>query len=186
MDYFAAMLTNRLFRRTARFFSRGGFTLVELLVVIAIIAILAGVALGPITAGIKKAQQSGAVQGSHGLALAEFQYAGDNNNIYPYATTLGGFAALLIPTYVSDNAMFIVSGSSPTKYTGTTPCTGLVASGTASGGGTCSYDFTYASTTTPTGLTTSAPDNTPAVFTGAPAALAMAATRNHYCDNLDG
>ena len=72
------MLTNRLLCRTARSSSRGGFTLVELLVVIGIIAILAGVALGPITSGIKKGQQSSGIQTARTLALAEFQYSNDN------------------------------------------------------------------------------------------------------------
>ena len=47
----------------------GGFTLVELLVVIGIIAILAGVALGPITSGIKKAKESAAMQSCRSIGL---------------------------------------------------------------------------------------------------------------------
>ena len=77
------MLNNRLLsRRTAHSSSRGGFTLVELLVVIGIIAILAGVALGPITNGIKKAKQSSGMQSAHSIGLAMyFAYANDNSQL---------------------------------------------------------------------------------------------------------
>jgi prepilin-type N-terminal cleavage/methylation domain-containing protein len=163
------MLSNRLLRRTAHSSSRGGFTLVELLVVIAIIAILAGVALGPITSGIKKAQQSGALQGTKALGLAEFTYANDNNNSYPAAGTLGAFVTLMYPTYVSDLGSLIINGSGNTKYTGATPTTGIVSSMTPATA-TCSYDFV-------TGigniaLSASYPDGAPVVFSGANAALA--------------
>src|ERR1700684_1269544 len=75
------MLTNRLYSRTVS--NRGGFTLVELLVVIGIIAILAGVALGPITNGIKKAKQSAGIQEAHAIGLALYSCANDNQQVYP-------------------------------------------------------------------------------------------------------
>src|SRR5580698_7659520 len=76
--------------------SRSGFTLVELLVVIGIIAILAGVALGPITKGIKQAQESTSMQVARQIGLLEFSYSNDNNQVYPYAATTAGIADLLL------------------------------------------------------------------------------------------
>src|SRR5271168_335958 len=93
----------------------GGFTLVELLVVIGIIAILAGVALGPITNGIKKAQQSTGVQEAHALGLAMYSYANDNQQLYPDksgggATAKDVAADLLAGGYVTDATIFGLSG----------------------------------------------------------------------------
>ncbi len=106
--------------------SRGGFTLVELLVVIGIIAILAGVALGPITSGIKTAQHNAAMQGSRSLALLCFQYSIDNSGNYPAATTSGvptnkseGIAQeLLQGKYTNDPTIFFLAAPGKTKYIG--------------------------------------------------------------------
>ena len=123
------MLKLRLLLRTAR--KSGGFTLVELLVVIGIIAILAGVALGPIANGIKKAKQSSAMQGAHALGLAMYSYANDNNQLFPDKS--GGTAAdvaiaLLGGSYVTDPSIFFISGGTATKYTlaATSAATSLV------------------------------------------------------------
>jgi prepilin-type N-terminal cleavage/methylation domain-containing protein len=141
------MLTNRLFRRAARIPFRGGFTLVELLVVIGIIAILAGVALGPITTGLKKAQQNSAVQQGHAIGMAMFAFANDNNQLYPdtsnpSAGKSGAAAvayALLAGNYVTDPAQFWISGGQATKYAGT----GSAAASTIAATN-ISFDFTGA------------------------------------------
>jgi prepilin-type N-terminal cleavage/methylation domain-containing protein len=146
---------HRLQCRTARA-NRGGFTLVELLVVIAIIAILAGVALGPITSGIKKAQQSGAVQGSRAIGLAEFAYSNDNNNVYPCGLSIPTFTSgLFTGNYISDAGMLIISGSSEQKFSGTAPATNLAPANS-------SYDFVEQ--TAALGLNSSAPDSLPVLL----------------------
>ena len=89
----------------------------ELLVVIGIIAILAGVALGPITNGIKKAQQSAGMQGAHSIGLAMYSSANDNNQTYPDKSGGGAdahdiAAALLVGGYITDATIFYLSGDS--------------------------------------------------------------------------
>jgi prepilin-type N-terminal cleavage/methylation domain-containing protein len=118
------MLTTRLnFRRAARIIRRCGFTHVELLVVIGIIAILAGVALGPITNGIKKAKQSSSMQTAHVVGLAMYSYANDNSQQYPDSTATTAadpVKELLAGGYISDASIFFISGGTASKYVGTT------------------------------------------------------------------
>ncbi len=138
--------------------SNVGFTLVELLVVIGIIAILAGVALGPITNGIKKAKESGAMQTCRTLALAEFQYANDNNSTYPTSAgaSAGDIASALVSgNYVSDPSIFGISGES--KFVKQT-ATGTSATWSAAN---CSFDF---SDVTGSGVGSVAPDQLPLVW----------------------
>src|SRR5271167_3655920 len=99
------MLNNRLHFCTARSSSRDGFTLVELLVVIGIIAILAGVALGPITNGIKQAKHNAAMQLGRQIGQVCFSFSTDNvqgGNAYPADTTGAKIAQdLLNANYVT-------------------------------------------------------------------------------------
>jgi prepilin-type N-terminal cleavage/methylation domain-containing protein len=138
----------------------GGFTLVELLVVIGIIAILAGVALGPITNGIKKAQESGAMQTCRTLALAEFQYQNDQNGSYPDGTSAGDVGTALINgNYISDPSIFYIAAdktaSGTLKKAATT--TTFVAANS-------SFDFSGTGTVGGTGVGSSAPDQLPLVW----------------------
>ena len=156
------MINNRLICRAARYLRRGGFTLVELLVVIGIIAILAGVALGPITRGIKQAQENATLQVSHQIGVLEFAYSNDYNQVYPYPTT-GVYSnsvadALLNGGYTSTPSLFYVANTpSASKYTGATTPYNLNAVK-----GVCNWDFMYNATGT-SGLTSSSSDATPLV-----------------------
>jgi prepilin-type N-terminal cleavage/methylation domain-containing protein len=143
---------------------RKGFTLVELLVVIGIIAILAGVALGPITRAMKSAKQNAGLQTSRTLALAEFQYANDNGQNYPdtgssqansatHADAVGN--CLLAGGYVSDPGLFVISGGSETKYTGSLTTPNILTSN-------ISWDF--AGNTSGQGVNANAPDTLPVVW----------------------
>ena len=157
--------THRLHRRAALCKSRGGFTLVELLVVIGIIAILAGVALGPITNGIKKAHQSAGMQEAHALGLALLSFANDNNSTYPDTsnptgnTGTGAAAAtqpLIAGGYVTDPSIFFISGGTAVQYTGTT-----AAAATTITANNVSWDFTGNGGT---GITQSYPDEGPLMW----------------------
>ena len=134
---------------------------------IGIIAILAGVALGPITSGIRKAQQSGAVQSARTLQISEFQFANDNNQLFPYGTDAGAIANSLVSGgYVSDPGIFlIVASTNETKYTGsTTPPAYTKAN--------VSWDFGIGPTT---GLNSSFPDECVAVISSGGGTLNFAA-----------
>jgi prepilin-type N-terminal cleavage/methylation domain-containing protein len=165
------MIKHRLLSHTARS-SRGGFTLVELLVVIGIIAILAGVALGPITSGIEKAKESSGMQSARSINLLMFSYSNDNNQTYPpgggnanpiigtsappnNGTSAGVAIQLLQGGYATDPTIFALQGT--TKYAGTT------AGFTDFSAQNISWDFTGGATTT-TGITSSASDLIPIVY----------------------
>jgi prepilin-type N-terminal cleavage/methylation domain-containing protein len=159
------MLNNRLHFRTARNSSRGGFTLVELLVVIGIIAILAGVALGPITNGIKQAQHNTAMQTGRQLGQMCFAYATDNSangNQYPADTTAMAVAQdLLNAGYATDPGVFGISQQ-----------TGYIKPVSAAGGTilvaqNVSWSFTCVTASAPPngiGITSTASDLTPLVY----------------------
>ena len=156
------MLNIRLLRRTARSSSRGGFTLVELLVVIGIIAILAGVALGPITRAINQAQHNTAMQYGRQIGQMMFAYATDNavnGNAYPAdATGLAIAQDLINGNYATDPGVFgIPQQAGYTKATSSGTSTTLVQA-------SVSWSFTCTALNTTGGLTANASDLTPLIY----------------------
>jgi len=156
------MLNDLLLCRTARSSSRGGFTLVELLVVIGIIAILAGVALGPITNGIKQAKHNASMQTGRQIGQIFFSFSTDNTvngNAYPADTTAAATAQdLLNASYVTDPSVFIVSGQ-----------TGIIVapvSGTAVSMATSNISWCFTAQTAGTngGITSTTSDLIPLIY----------------------
>ena len=146
---------------------KGGFTLVEILVVIAIIALLAGVALPAVTGAIKKAKENAAMQTSHGLALAFFQYSTDNGAFpgnLPTATPPVVVASAsqafeqLVPSYVGNTDALWISGAGGGKYSGSPTA--------AAAGGLSAASVSWDVTTRAdgTGLQTSDPDQLPMIM----------------------
>ena len=109
---------------------------------------LAGIALGPITTGIKKAKENISLQTSRAIALAMFQYANDNQGAYPDGkTSTEVFQKLIDGNYVSDPAIFYIAGM-PDKI--------RPSSKTLTAANVC-YDVT-------SGVTSDSPDSVPVVF----------------------
>jgi len=143
--------------------SPSGFTLVELLVVIGIIAILAGVALGPITSGIQRAKESAGMQAVRSINVLCFSYANDHNQTYlpgaspsgsPSTSTSEGIAsALLNNNYTSDATIFAITGAH--QYTGSSAPYSLKSN---------NVDFDFLAAIGNTGITATASDQLPIVF----------------------
>ncbi len=133
--------------------------------VIGIIAILAGVALGPILKGIKQAQHSAALQTSHSIAISCFEYANDNSNVYPDGPTAHDIANLLLNNkYASDPSLFAIKGTP--GYTAATPPASGGSWTLVTGNVTWNMMGVTANTLTgPYGLTSSTADGTPVVWT---------------------
>jgi len=129
-------------------------------VVIGIIAILAGVALGPITNGIKQSQHNTSMQTGRQIGQMCFSSFTDNNQTYPAGANGFNIANSLInANYASDPSVFFVSGQdSGTMFAYTMPAGGVAAMTVNS----CSWSFTTLGAST--GVTSSASDLTPLVY----------------------
>lgn len=110
-------------------------------------ACLAGVALGPITNGIKKAKESAAMIQARAITLAMFAYANDHNGNYPDGkTSTEVFQKLIDGGYLPNPAMFYIAG-----FPGKTATTGQLTAANV-----C-FDVT-------SGVTADSPDTVPLVF----------------------
>src|SRR5579864_8302976 len=123
---------NRLLCRTARCTSR------------------AGVALGPITNGIKQAKHNASLQTGRQIGQMCFSYATDNTingNSYPSDTNGAAIASDLINNnYCTDPSVFYISGQSGMALYAM-PAAGTAASLATSN---CSWSFTVLATTSTT------------------------------------
>jgi hypothetical protein len=131
-------------------------------VVIGIIAILAGVALGPITNGLKIAKRNAYMQQARQVGQVCFAFSTDNTangNSYPAGLTATAIASsLLTAGYATDPNLFGIPGQSGfTKAISTTTTTTF-----DSGGKSVSFCFTTLGGTT--GVSTNASDLIPLVF----------------------
>jgi len=83
-----------------------------------VLSCLAGVALGPITAGIEKAKESASMQQARAIDLMMYTYALDHNGAYPDgATSTEVFQKLLDEKYASDPSIFYSAMEGKTKPT---------------------------------------------------------------------
>jgi type II secretory pathway pseudopilin PulG len=93
-------------------------TAVLFVLAIPCIAILAGIALGPITNGILKAKENMSMQQARQIEIAMFSYANDHNGAYPTGTTSTEvFQKLIDGQYVTDPAVFYIAMPGKTKPT---------------------------------------------------------------------
>jgi type II secretory pathway pseudopilin PulG len=119
----------------------------SLVVLLFILPCLAGIALGPITNGIKKAKESASMQTTRAIALAMYQYATDHQGAYPDGkTSTEVFQKLIDGKYITNPVVFYVAMPGKTRATSPTLTAANV-----------SYDVT-------SGVTADSPDSLPIVF----------------------
>ncbi len=153
-------------RRLFLFFAtkgKSGLTKVESLVFLVILAVLALAASGPISSYLAQSRINHAVKNAWTLSTLLSQYATDNNGVYPVGEgtpaigkSKGIALSLLQNNYTPDAGIFAV-GSTP-QYNGT------AADFSDLSAANLSWDFTAGATTT-TGITSSASDYLPVLYT---------------------
>jgi type II secretory pathway pseudopilin PulG len=152
------------FRSTAgQWLDRSGLSRVELLVLAGLLVIFAGVGLTLMSKWIEHARINRAVERARTINTLLSQYATDNNGVYPVGegTSAAGKSEgiarnLLENNYTPDASVFAV-GSTAT-YSGKAPDFSDISAANIS------WDFTGGATTS-TGITSSAPDLLPTVYT---------------------
>ena len=112
-----------------------------------ILPCLAGIALGPITMGIKAAKGSASMQTTRAIALAMYQYEIDHQGAYPDgSTSTEVFQKLVDGKYITNPGIFYIVMPGKVRATSTT----LTAQNVC-------YDVT-------SGITADSPDSLPVVF----------------------
>jgi len=87
-------------------------------ILVLLVPCCAGIALGPITMGIKKAQESASMQQAREISLAMLTYSMDHNGVYPDgATSTEVFQKLVDGKYISDPHVFYVAMPGKVKAT---------------------------------------------------------------------
>ncbi len=83
-----------------------------------VLSCLAGIALGPITNGIKKAKENMAMQQARMIEIAMFSYANDHNGAYPDGkTSTEVFQKLVDEKYISNPAILYLAMPGKTRPT---------------------------------------------------------------------
>jgi|HubBroStandDraft_1064217.scaffolds.fasta_scaffold113232_2 prepilin-type N-terminal cleavage/methylation domain-containing protein len=138
-----------------------GFTLVELLVVLSIIAVLLSVLVPAAWSAMKAGRQSAAMQSSHSIGQLMTQYSLDQGQYPDGNTSTDAFKLLLANNYLTSPNIFYLANGTQTKFTGTSPAVNLASNNV-------SWDITglngTGSTPGPVGISVSAPDELPIVF----------------------
>jgi type II secretory pathway pseudopilin PulG len=152
-----------LFRSGPERSSQSGFTRVEFQVLAGIILLLAVVAYFPVSHYLAKSRLARAVESAHVISTLLSQYATDNNGVYPVGEgtpavgrSEGIARNLLENSYAPDATPFAIGSTKP-YVSATGDYSNL-------GGSSISWDFTAGATAT-TGITSTAPDNLPVVYT---------------------
>ena len=142
---------------------KSGLTRIEWLVFIVILVILAAVAYGPVIDYLTNGKVTRAVQSAHTIDTLLSQYATDNNGVYPagegtpaVGKSEGIARNLLENNYTPDASIFAVGSTA--RYSG------KAADYSDFAADNISWDFTGGATVS-IGITTSAPDLLPIVYT---------------------
>ena len=142
--------------------NRAGFTRPQLFFLIVVVVLFALVAIGPVSAYLKKSRINRAVESARTINTLLSQYATDNNDVYPVgegtpaAGKSEGIARnLLENNYTPDASVFAIGSTA--KYSGkASDFSDMTAANIG-------WDFT-GGVTPSTGITTAAPDLLPTVY----------------------